>query len=89
MHVAKQHEVGINIERRKLEIRINTRIHLMERLVMIMDGKPSWGHVWTPTKMMLFHTKRLLHLVPDPWRMKVFNFRGQPRIWWSLRRGLL
>jgi hypothetical protein len=50
MQVAKQHEVGINIKIGKLEVQTNTGIHLMERLAVIIDTKPSQGLVWTPTK---------------------------------------
>jgi hypothetical protein len=54
MQVAKQHEVGINIEIGKLEVQTNTRIHLMERLAVIINTKPSQGLVWTRTKNDVF-----------------------------------
>jgi len=44
-HIIKQQEGGINIEKGKLEIQIDIRIHSVERLVMTMDAKPLQGHV--------------------------------------------
>jgi sensor domain CHASE-containing protein len=41
LHVVKQHEVEINIERGELEIQTNIEIHLMEQLVVTMDTEPS------------------------------------------------
>jgi hypothetical protein len=41
LHMVEQQEVGINIERGELEIQTNIKIHLMERLVIIMDTEPS------------------------------------------------
>jgi hypothetical protein len=54
LHVAKQHEVGINIERGEFEIQTNIRIHSMEQSVVTMDKEPSQGHVWTPIKNDVF-----------------------------------
>jgi hypothetical protein len=53
-HVAKQQEVEINIKRGEPRIQIDTKIHLMERLVMTIDTKPSRGHVWTPSENDVF-----------------------------------
>jgi hypothetical protein len=54
LHMAKQQEVKVNIEKKELEIQTNIGIHLMERLVVIMDVEPLRGHVWTPTKNDVF-----------------------------------
>jgi hypothetical protein len=59
-HVVEQQEVKINIERGKLEIRIDTKIHSMEWLVMTMDTKPSKGHVWTPAKNDVFRYEEIV-----------------------------
>jgi hypothetical protein len=82
--VVEQKEVEINIERGKLEIQTDIKIHLMEWLVVTTDAEPLWGHVWTLLKMMFFGTKRLLHPILEPWRLKIFNFKGQWKIWRSL-----
>jgi hypothetical protein len=74
--VVEQQEVRINIEIKELKIQIDTRIHLVEQLVMITDAKP----VGPLPEMMFFDTKRLLHPIPKPCRLKNFNFKGQQRI---------
>jgi sensor domain CHASE-containing protein len=48
LQVAEQQEVKINIEKGKLEIQTNTKIHSMEQLVMTMDMEPSWGPYLDP-----------------------------------------
>jgi hypothetical protein len=46
LHIVEQQKVGINIEKGKLEIRIDTKIHSVERLLVItMDTKPLQNHV--------------------------------------------
>jgi hypothetical protein len=54
LHVAKQQEVKINIEKRTPKIQIDTKIHSIEQLVIITNVKPSWGHVWTLIKNDVF-----------------------------------
>jgi len=34
----------------------------MEQLVVITVTKPSWGHVWTPTKNDVFHYQDIIAL---------------------------
>jgi len=60
LHVVKQQEVKINIERGKLEIQIDTKIHSMEWLVMTMDTKPFDGHVWTPARNDVFRYEEIV-----------------------------
>jgi hypothetical protein len=45
LHIVEQQKVAINIEKGKLEIRIDTKIHSVERLVVTMDTKPLQNHV--------------------------------------------
>lgn len=46
LHIVEQQKVGINIEKGKLEIRIDTKIHSVERLLVVtMDTKPLQNHV--------------------------------------------
>ncbi len=61
----------------------------MEQLVVITNAKPSWGHAWTPIENDVFSTKRMLHLALEPWRLKIFNFKEQLKIWRSFLIRLL
>jgi len=58
-------------------------------LLDLLNLQPSWGHVWTPTEKMFFNTRRMLHPIFKPLRLKFFNFRGQSRIWRSFWKRLL
>jgi hypothetical protein len=60
LHVAEQQEVRINIERRKLEIQIDIKIHSMEWLFVITNVEPLWGHVWTPIENDVFQYQKIL-----------------------------
>jgi sensor domain CHASE-containing protein len=40
LQVEEQQELKISIKRRELEVQIKTKIHLMERLVVIIDMEP-------------------------------------------------
>jgi hypothetical protein len=78
MDVAKQQEVGINIERGKPEIQIDNGIHLMEQLVMATDVEPSRGHVWTPIKIdvIIYHET----IAPSTRALEIENFQLQRTI---------
>jgi hypothetical protein len=52
----------------------------MEWMVMTMDPKPLQGPIWTPTKNDVFQYQGLLHLVHEPWKLTIFNFKRQLRI---------
>jgi hypothetical protein len=72
LHIVEQLEVGINIEKGEPKIRIDTKIHLMEQLVMIMDVEPSRGHVWSPTKNDVFRYQKTI--VPSTWTQDIEIF---------------
>ncbi len=73
LHVAEQQEVRINIEKGKPKIQIDTKIHLMEWLVVITNMKTSRGHVWTPIKNDVFQYQNIV--APSTRALEIESFR--------------
>jgi hypothetical protein len=49
----------------------------MERLVMTIDVEDSWGHVWTPLKMIFWYQETI---TPSTQALEIENFQLQRTI---------
>lgn len=73
VHIEEQMEGKITTERGEPKNSIDSRVYLMEQIIVIMQMKPLWELVWNPTKNEAFWYQKTI--ITSNWAQENENFQ--------------